>query len=47
MKNTLADFYANVTDEQLNEIKQKRLDGWRVAYENGCLNTDKFHSAAI
>lgn len=47
MRVTMTDFYANATEEQLQEIKNKRIEGLRIARENGCWNTDKFHAAAI
>lgn len=47
MRKAMHDYYENISDEELQIIKEKRKVGLRKAYENGCFNTQKFHDAAV
>lgn len=47
MRKTMTDYYNNISEDKLAEIKTKRSIGHKKAIENGCLKTEKFKIAAL
>lgn len=47
MHKTMTNYYTNISEDKLAEIKTKRLVGYKKAVENGCLKTEKFKTAAL
>lgn len=47
MRKTMTDYYNNISEDKLAEIKTKRSIGHKKAVENGCLQTEKFKTAAL
>lgn len=46
MRRVMSEYYANIDEDTLNTIKNKRVLGIKKAIEQGCLNTDKFIQAS-
>lgn len=47
MSKVMKEYYENISEDKLKEIKQKRVEGYKRAFKNGCLKTEKFHKAAL